>query len=176
MRILIIGVNHQIQPAEIKSWSSTGKLEAFEREQKENFGSLLQTKIADCGAQVIAEEWSHKEESVTKRVCDAVRRHYANIEMPLEERNARGIPPGYNEDASFPENERERCNREREDYMAAKAVKEAGDADSLIVICGRMHMTPLAERFKKVADTIKLVDLQDQPWYIEDWQTHMMRL
>lgn len=112
MRILIISVNHQIQPAQILSMSTNGKLEAFEREQKETFGSFVQLKIPDRGVQFIAEEAHHGQETVIQRLCALNNWRYANIEMTPEERTARNIPPGYHEDQSLPETEKARCQRE----------------------------------------------------------------
>ena len=75
-----------------------------------------------------------------------------------------------------PQTDSERWNREREEYMAAKAIAEAGEADSMTVVCGWSHTQPLAERFQNAGYTIETADLRSQPWYIDDWQTHMMRL
>ena len=176
MRIHILGINHQVQPADIRSWSSNGSLQKFEQEQKDRYAELVEKLIAKTGAQIVAEETQHGLDTVTKRVCDRVKCRPANIEMPPDERATRGIPAGYNENPDTPSLDRERWNREREEYMAAKAMTEAGEAESAIVICGRMHVQPLAEKFSKAGHGVETSDLQDQPWYVEDWQTHMMRL
>jgi hypothetical protein len=176
MQMLIIGLNHQIQPAEIKSGSSSGRLEAFERDQKERFASLLGSNIAKRNARFVAEEARHGEESIAKRVCDSVNCRYLNVEMTPEERVVRNIPPGYEEDKSFPLADKDRCHRERETYMVQKTLAAAADAESTIVICGRMHSQPLANSFREAGHTVDTVDLLDQSWYIEDWFEHMYRL
>jgi hypothetical protein len=176
VRIFILGIRHQIQPAEIGSWSTGGKLEAFERGQKETFASLLQRSIAERGVKLTAEETIHGKDTVTKRVCASVKCLYANIEMPPEERSARGIPVGYNENPVTPQTDSEQWNREREDYMATQTIVQAGEADSVMVVCGWSHTQPLAERFQNAGHTVETADLRSQPWYIDDWQTHMMRL
>jgi hypothetical protein len=172
-RILIVGVNHQIQPAEILSWGSNGKPQKFEKEQKEQFASLLEGKIIENDVQVVFEEAMHGQETVTQRVCESANCRRVNIEMTPEERSARAIPAGYNENPEFPATDRERSNREREDYMAAKTITEPGEAESVIVICGSRHVQPLAERFRDAGHTVECIELEDQPWYIEDWAEHM---
>lgn len=176
MRISIVGVRHQIQPAQINAWSSSGRLQAFEREQKERFAELVQEGIAKKSVQFVAEETRHGEDTVTKRVCDSVNCRYANIEMPPEEREARGIPAGYNENPDISSSDREQWNREREEYMADKTISEAGEAESVMVVCGWSHMQEFAERFQNAGHTVEMTDLRNQPWYIDDWAEHMRRL
>ncbi len=176
MHIIIIGVNHQIQPAEILSGSSNGKVQAFEREQKEAFGSFVYAKIEQRGVQFIGEEARHGQETVVERLCARDNRRYANIEMTLEERTARDIPPGYDEDQNLPEAERVRCNREREAYMVERVLEQATDVESTLVICGRNHVVPLAERFHALGHSVDTTDLQGEGWYVEDWTQRMMNL
>lgn len=174
MRILIISVNHQIQPAQILSMSTNGKLEAFEREQKETFGSFVKSKILERGVQFIAEEARHGHETVIQRLRALNNWRYANIEMTPVERTARNIPPGYHEDQSLPEAEKARCHREREEYMVERILGEVGDAESILIICGRIHTTPFADRFRELGHSVETTDLQDENWYIEDWNQHMI--
>jgi hypothetical protein len=176
VRIFIVGVRHQIQPAEIKVWSSSGRLQAFEREQKQHFASLLQDSIAANGVQIVAEETVHGEDTVTTRVCASANCRYANIEMPPDERNARGIPAGYNENPDIPSSDREQWNREGEEYMAEKTIAEAAEAESVMVVCGWSHMEALVERFENGGHTVEMTDLQNQPWYIDNWMENMRRL
>lgn len=176
MRFLIISANHQIQPAQILSMSTNGKLEAFEREQKETFGSFVKSKILERGVQFIGEEARHGQETVIQRLCGLNNWVYANIEMTPEERTARNIPPGYNEDQSLPRTEKARCHREREEYMLERILGKVGDAESILIICGSKHTGSLAERFRELGHSVETTDLQDENWYIEDWDQHMIDL
>jgi hypothetical protein len=106
MRIFIVGIRHVIQSAEILCWSC-GKPERFEQEQKAHFASLLQEAIAENAVHVVAEEARHGQETIAKRVCDATKCRYANIEIPPNERSARGILAGYNENPNTPPSDRE---------------------------------------------------------------------
>src|SRR6266478_5085137 len=101
MRVLIIGINHQIQPSDILSWSSSGALERFERGQKDAFAGLIQTRIEERGVQYVAEESKHGQQSVAERCCWCMNVRYENVEMPEVQRTALGIPPGYAEDQAI---------------------------------------------------------------------------
>jgi hypothetical protein len=55
VRVPILGVNHQIQWVRIWSWSSSGELERFERDQKDRFRGILRKSIAEREVQFVAE-------------------------------------------------------------------------------------------------------------------------
>src|SRR5713101_6942938 len=92
MHVLIVAVNHQIQPAQIMSASTDGSLEAFERDQKERFGALIREHIQNRSVQFVGEETRYGTESIAERVCVQESRRYANIDMPPQERVQRNIP------------------------------------------------------------------------------------
>jgi hypothetical protein len=58
--------------------------------------------------------------------------------------------------------------------MFEKAIEEARDADSIIVICGRNHTSALASRFREAGREVEEADIQSEPWYIEDWLAQML--
>ena len=177
MRILIIAVNHQIQSAQIKSGSTDGRLEIFERDQKERFGELLRNQIRARRIEFIGEEARHGEETIAQRVCQQEGcRPATNIDMTRAQREDRSIPPGYHEDTSMPQAEKDRCNREREAHMVSRVLAEAGNADSIAVICGRFHAEAIAHQLSKLGHSVDRLDLQNQDWYIEDWMAHMLQL
>jgi|ERR1035437_10031379 hypothetical protein len=176
MRVLIVSVNHQIQPAQVKGASTDGSVEAFERKQKESFVLMLQTEIRERGIRFIGEEARHGDVTIAQRLRGFENCHYANIEMTPQEREYRKIPASYTNDRSnLSEVEKTRCNREREEYMCAKALAEAGDADSILIICGRAHTEVVAAILRQLDHNVEQVDLRDQPWYVENWAEHCMR-
>lgn len=176
MQILILSVSHQIQPSRIKSMSTDGSVEAFERSQKEAFGQMLRTKVRERWIRFIGEEARHGEETAAQRVCELQDCHYANIDMTPAEREHRNIPPGYaDEGSNLSETEIIRCHREREEFMCAKALTEAGNVDSILIICGRFHAEEIAANFGRLGHNVELLDLRNQSWYIENWAEHAMR-
>src|SRR5215467_3868490 len=104
MRILILGINHQIQWSRIWSYSSSGELERFERDQKDHFRELLRSKIAERKAQFIGEETKYGEPSIAEEIAAKVPTpgcRHSNIEMHPDERTARKIPANYERDPKF---------------------------------------------------------------------------
>jgi len=60
--------------------------------------------------------------------------------------------------------------------MFERAVAEAADAESIMVICGRYHSQALANKFRADGHQVDEADIQRENWYIEDWMTHMMHM
>lgn len=175
MQILIVSVNHQIQPRMIKGASSDGSVEAFERGQKESFVRLLQTEIRERRIEFVGEEARYDEETMAQRICELENWRYANIDMTPQERERRNIPPGYADEGSkLPEAEIIRCHREREKYMCQKALSEAGISKSILLICGRVHAAAMAKELGRQGHKVEIVDLLDQSWYVENWAEHCM--
>lgn len=173
MDVLIIGVNHQIQPATIKGMSVDGSIEAFERRQKEAFAAMLHEQILQRAVHFVGEECRFDEVSIAQRVCEGTARH-GNIDMPTEERERRNIPPGYHENPALCEAEKARCDSERETYMCNQI--ESAAAGSVIVICGRHHSNAIASLLRDRGHTVEITDVQHQSWYVEDWLEYCMRM
>ena len=158
------------------SISTNGTLEAFEQGQKERFDQLLREQVHERGIQFIGEEARYGDESIAERMCGQVNCRYKNIEMTTEERQRRNIPAGYYEDPNLPDDEKARCNREREGYMSNMAIRGAGEAESILLICGRIHTEPIAARLEGLGHSVETIDLRGQAWYVEDWMEHMLNL
>jgi hypothetical protein len=163
MRILIIAVNHQIQPAQIKSMSPDGKLEDFEHGQKEKLGELVREHVRMRGVQFVGEEARHgltASANMTPGPKGKCATSLLVITRTLVSRKLIKI----------------RYNREREEHMAKRVHAENGKADSVIAICGRVHAEAIADRLSQLGHTVDILDLRSQPWYIDDWQSHMLQL
>jgi len=177
VRVLIVGINHQIQPTRIKGASSDGTVEKFEREQKDAYARFLEAAIQERLVDFVGEEASHREEMVAQVVCERRGCSYANIEMPHKERSARGIPGGYRDEGShFSEAEKARFDSAREADMYSRAVKQAANSASVLILCGRAHVAGLAQHFEAGGHEVETTDLQDQDWYVEDWAAHCLNL
>jgi hypothetical protein len=53
----------------------------------------------------------------------------------------------------------------REEYMVERAIAEAGDANSILVLCGHLHAPEVANRFAQAGHTVSLEMLHNYPWY-----------
>jgi superfamily II DNA or RNA helicase len=176
VRILILGINHQIQWVRIWSSSTTGELERFERGQKDQYRELLRKRIAERQAQFIGEETKHGEPSIAEEVCASEGCRYFNIEMHPDERREQKVSDNYENDPSLSAEERTRFNKQREDYMFRDILAKSNNAESIIAICGRNHVSALAARLRGSSHQVEEEDIQSESWYVEDWMTHMLRL
>jgi hypothetical protein len=173
MNALILGLNHQIQPSVVRSGGED--IERLEREQKDRFTDLLRGLIESRGVQFIGEEAEHGVISIADLVARERGCRYANIEMSPDERQRRKIPVDYSRPQSpYSPEQRARWQREREEYMVMTALAMAGDARSLLILCGREHTDSLAVLFRKAGREAKTSDLNKEPWYIENWLEHIL--
>lgn len=116
MRVLILGLNHQIQSARI-GWSSDRKTQAFMDGQKNRFAMLVRDEIRKRHVEFVGEEARHGDVSVVETVSGEEGTPYINIEMPPETRTQASIPTSYNEDSSVSDTDKTRWNRQREEHM-----------------------------------------------------------
>jgi hypothetical protein len=99
-----------------------------------------------------------------------------NIEIHPDERSARCIPPDYERNETISPEAKADFHRQREDFMIEKTLAEADTAKSALVICGRFHSDALSRRFREAGHDVETADVQDEPWYVEDWMERMMRM
>jgi hypothetical protein len=178
MFVLILGINHQIQGTEIWSAGSslTGGPERFERDQKTRFKELLERLITDNRIQFVAEETAHGKLSIAEALRNAKSSfEYSNVDMDPDDREGAGIKPNY-ENLQTSREQMQSFNLQREQFMFDKTITEAKGVDRLMVICGRNHTAPLAGRFRAAGHQVKETDVGGESWYVDDWQTQMMRL
>jgi hypothetical protein len=172
MKVLIVGLNHQIQRAEVLSGGVD--IEKLEREQKEQFGQSLTRLVQNSGAQFVGEEAEHGVELIANKVALHLNCRHANIEIPPDLRKARGIPVDYTRtDRAYTPEQRANWHREREEYMVDQVTKNAA-CDSAVILCGREHTGAMAHRFREAGHEVETYDLNQEGWYIEDWLTHIL--
>ena len=99
-----------------------------------------------------------------------------NVEILLTERIERNIPVNYENDPAISDAQKAQCNLAREGYMFTKTIEEAKGAERILLIGGRSHVRALADWFRKAGYIVDEADVWDEPWYIEDWMAHMMRI
>jgi hypothetical protein len=173
VNLLIVGLNHTIQPREIRSWGDD--IERLETAQKEEFGKTLSEIIQKRQVEFVGEEAEHGAESIAAFAAHSLGARYANIDMPADERYRRGIPRDYtNKVRPYSAGQRAEWNREREGYMVETALAGAGEADSILILCGREHTDSIAARFRHAGHTVETYDLNRETWYVEDWLQHVL--
>ncbi len=172
MNVLVVGLNHQIQRADVLSGGD--EIEKLEREQKTHFAGYVAQVIGERGVGFVGEEAQHGVALIGERVATDLKRRHANIEMPPAVRVARRIPDDYTrQDRPYTNDQRANWHREREQYMFDQVVQNAA-CNSALVFCGREHLDALATRFRQAGYEVDTYDLNREGWYIEDWLMHVL--
>jgi hypothetical protein len=168
MKVLIIGLNHQIQADIVRSMGPD--IEQLEREQKDKFTQTIHRVIQQEKAQFVGEEGEHGVPLIAERVAQQLGCKHANVEMAPAERRQRGIPPDYSDlNRPYSQEQRDGWNTKREQYIVQSAIFGAGTSDKVIILCGRDHTDSLATRFRELAHDVETYDLNQEGWYVEDW-------
>jgi len=169
MKILIIGLDHQIQSTEEKS---DARLVHVEREQKEQFRRLLERIVRERRVDFIGEEFCQSEVSIASRLLDSEK--YANVEMPTQLRQERGIPSDYTTNLRVTDERHRQFDSLREDYIAEtfRSKAAAAHARSVLLLCGRRHLAGLSERLKRLSQDhdVEDYDLRVESWYLQNWE------
>ena len=173
MKILILGLNHQIQKADILSGGD--EIEGLEQQQKERFAEYLARLMQERQVGFIGEEAEHCVDLIAQRVAAHLGCGHMNIEMSPALRQTRGIPTDYTrEDRPYTPEQRERWHSEREQFMFEQMTHHAA-CENAVLLCGREHIEALAAFFKDAGHLVETDDLNRQDWYIEDWLRHVLQ-
>lgn len=174
MNVFVVGLNHQIQQRTIRSYGE--EIVRLETDQKVQFANVLERIIRERHVQFVGEEAEHGVEAIAGRVASDLGSRYANIEMPPAERERRSIPRDYTKkDSPYSAEQKLVWQRQREDHMFERAFAEAGEAESVLILCGREHTEPLAERFRQAGHSVEQYDVNREGWYVEDWLLHVLQ-
>ena len=189
MRMIIVGVNHNIQLVAI--WDLAIDQGQLEEDQKKQFRQMLETIVKEREIQFIGEEmdvaafWeTHKRvmgnlgfptmqlpaqaQTIACQVANFLGCRYAEIDMPLAVRNARNIPRDYTDDSSpYPAEQKRKWNEEREQYMVEQAFNNANDAQNFLIVCGSNHAKNLSELFQQAGHEVETRYVRDERWYKE---------
>ncbi len=181
MNAFVLGVDHELQ--RLDAWRNDA--------MKHEYRNLLNQLVEQRGVQFIGEEASPAVECVGRQIA-VIRnlpREWRNIEMPPEMRQELGIDHEQNNrlvedrlggiqsylgDDGYYENRRNGWHRFyarvpsddiREDYMTQRALEGAGNAESVLLLCGSMHVGELRKRFVGAGHNVAVDFLHNYGWY-----------
>jgi hypothetical protein len=181
MNVLVVGIDHEIQ--KVDAWRSD--------EMKTAYRNLLTTLVATHGVQFICEEAHPTLETVAAQLTISLKLPFPwkNIDMPEEARRAAGIyeeqmnrvpvpVPGTVNTHTAAEGfyldlkngrhsftARVASDAVREAYMVERAVEYAGEAKSIMVLCGNFHVEELAKRFSARGNVVQKDAVYKYDWY-----------
>lgn len=161
-KILVVGCNHGIQYREHPLDSRE------QRDQKIRFVALLDRVIKDNRIQFVGEEWGREVATAAYALAEATDQiTWANINTSCTELAQLGIPEDYTV-RNYPDELKERWNRQREQVMIRKLLENRGTAKRLVVVCGFGHMQALTESLRQTCRCAKPVDYRRLDWYDEN--------
>jgi hypothetical protein len=181
MNILVLGIDHEIQMMD--AWRSAAMKAAYR--------ALLTSKLQQHGVQFIGEEAPPICQTVGQQLSVelALPRPWRNIDMSEQTRKDAGIyeeqmqrvpihRPGAVQthfhlggfyldlrNSSHLFCPRIPSDAVRESYMSDRALEGAGDASSIMILCGNFHVQGLAEIFGIHGDNVTVDAVYNYAWY-----------
>jgi hypothetical protein len=120
--------------------------------------SRLRQIVVERDVQFIGDEDPHP--TCAKRVADDLNIRHAFIDIPLDDEAFSSIRE---EQKNHPAAARLPSDDRRDDFMVKRTIAEAGDATSVLVMCGWAHLEPLAARFLKTCHDVRKFDSACDP-------------
>jgi len=122
-------------------------------------------------ATLICEEIEHGCNTFSRDLAGRQGR-YANVDMPVAERDRRGIPQGYSDPgASYTPEQVEKWHCAREQFMVERLIAEQQDKhEATLFICGRLHGERLAAILRARGLEVAVIDLADQDCFSDSWE------
>ena len=162
MKVLIIGVLHNQQ-----STKRTVDSAELQRE-KDALEDLLMSAIESRKVEFIGEESKHGVETIAKQIAEkhSPRIKWVCIDMTDDEERAAGIfdalksrPFNTDYDGAgrlMRKYHRIPADETRERFFVEKIQKEAETAQSILVVCGHCHVSPLNETLQKACYEVEV--------------------
>jgi hypothetical protein len=160
--VYLLGCDHYLQ--EYDRTESIDELWAVEFKAKEQFYELTKNVIESERIQFVGEECRRGQRTIPRVVATELGCSYAEIDMPIEERNRRGISREYQ---SLGEEERNRVYNIREDYMLQEVYSKSNVCMRKLIVCGAEHSRGLELRFSRHGEQISKRDLTKKNWVLE---------
>jgi hypothetical protein len=148
----IVAIDHKLQLA--RNVNDSTKMRA----QKEQLDALLRDEIPKREVRFIAEESEEGKVTIASSLANASDPTipWINIRMDDAEREAAGIAEALRDRPGHPDNETMETWIEsripedviREDFFIAETLRQAGDAQSILMLLGDMHVEAVGDRLK----------------------------
>lgn len=173
--VYILGCDHWLQEPENNEPQKPGTFgELFQeidrspkaRKQRQLFSNLIEEIICSNSIEFVGEETNQGLQTPARNSAEKYHCLYSNIEMPPDVKRQNGIPEDYQNPEKYPREQLEAWYRLRERYMFDEVRKQRGERTRSLVVCGALHMRPLAELFSKGDETVRLQDVTEAEWYL----------
>ena len=160
--VYLLGCDHYLQ--EYGRTESLDELWAVEFKAKEQFYELIKNVIGSERIQFVGEECKRGQKTIPRVLATELRCSYAEIDMPVEERDRRGIARDYQR---LGEEERSRVYNIREGHMVQRVYSESNVDIHKLIICGAEHLKGLESHFSRRGEDVSKRDLTEEDWVRE---------
>jgi hypothetical protein len=160
--VYLLGCDHYLQ--EYDRTESADELWAVEIKTKEKFYELVKNVVESERIQFVGEECKRGQKTIARVLATELQCSYAEIDMPIEERDRRGIARDYQK---LGEEERNRVYNVREEYMVQSVYSESSVDTRKLIVCGAEHLKGLESRFLRTVEQVSKRDLRIEDWVLE---------
>jgi hypothetical protein len=157
--IHIVGCNHGIQ---VGLGGFTDYDPADQNEQRAHFRTLLESICEQQAITIVLEEDGALEETAGEQIAAQRNILWADLNTSNDDKVQMGIPKDYLT-GPYTEDQKRDWNRQRELFMVEKINEHRSEGESLLIICGFVHMQPLADLLG--LDGAQQWDYRSLDWY-----------
>jgi hypothetical protein len=158
--IHIVGCNHGIQ---VGIGGFTALDPADQNEQRAHFRALLESICKKQAIKIVLEEDGAPEETAGQQIAAQRNIPWADINTSNDDKVQMGIAIDY-VSGPYTEDQKSNWNRQRELFMVGKIDEHRSEGKSLLIICGFVHMQPLADLLGQ--DDALQWDYRSLDWYL----------
>jgi hypothetical protein len=160
--VYLLGCDHYLQ--EYDRTESIDELWATELKTKKRFYELTKDVISTERIEFVGEECRGGQKTIPRVLAGELGCNYAEIDMPVEERDRRGIARDYQR---LGEEERARVYSIRENYMVQRVYSESNVSIRKLIVCGAEHLKGLQSQFLQSGEQVSTYDLTKEDWVLE---------
>lgn len=135
---------------------------ADQNEQRAHFRVLLESICEDQAIRIVLEEDGAPEETAGEQIAAQRNIPWADINTSNDDKVQMRIPIDY-VSGPYTEDQKSNWNHQRELFMVGKINEHRSEGESLLIICGFVHMQPLADLLGQ--DDAQQWDYRSLDWY-----------
>ena len=168
MRVVIVGVDHELQTREIRTVASND-LPKAEARDKAKYRTLIKALAAEGRVGLIGEEHLPPPDTIAREVAKDLGCPHSYIEMSLQERAKRGIPRGYHGDTALSDVEKKSFDARRELFWVNRIEDLTPNESGAVVICGADHILGLSGLFQQNGHVVQAINVLRLPGFDLRW-------
>lgn len=160
--IHIVGCNHGIQ---VVVGGFAGLDPDEQNGQRTHFRALLESLCEGQAIQIVLEEDGSAEATAGEQIAAQRNIPWIDINTSNDDKTQMGIPINYIT-GPYTEVQKNNWNHQRELFMVGRINGHRSEGEILLIICGFVHMQPLADILGQDGTPIQIWDYRNLDWYL----------